>query len=380
MSPLLILRAPKIFIYLPGFAIAMDAAEVTADDSHDVVLELAEVIDERETGLLRTELQQVRGVFDISDISVSVRRVCEAHGVWDDQKPSVNASLIIWSCKVFNNGRSQTLQKRRVKSLKVQLRFENGLETVRRSRRNPKSPSDDPQIVAYAPASLGAIYIMPTEETRSESTEGGIEGSLEGPAPLKPKISAHLKQTASREYKKNFAFKIDAEAQDSTGPNSSRGGENMVTWNMVENESQQDGISDTFLLCVVLQRPTAEQFVVHLGFDAHVDRWYEIKQKTNKLLRRWHPLAFNPQDPPNGLPENHSLQNLKKSAQGSILDDLAGIHFPELVAPKTFYSDASNTTTEPSNPVPFMTSYGFPSLLALLGVLLSFLFYHVWYC
>jgi hypothetical protein len=230
--------------------------------------DLLEVPDTTAAGQLREEIPELLDSYEVSGIRISVRRVREIHGMWAESGDNaVAASLLVLRFVVFNTG-TITNKARRVKTLKTILRFENDPK---------KDPFDDPHIKLYAPAPSHTLYYNLTTEARSTDNERRVGLSAAASVPGSPRVDGYWAYTASRSYNKEFRSTIAGDSTRSDGVRSSRHGDDVLEWNMMENssEGQRFGIASTWDVAILIQRNSEDNFNIHLTFDAGVDWWHD---------------------------------------------------------------------------------------------------------
>ena len=299
--------------------------------SRDVVLHLVNVVDQDGSGQLRTNQRSADIHQEVSKISVSVRRIIEAHGLYDTDH-SKPASLIVLRFKITSKDFDQT---RRVKALLIELRFE----------RNPKKDNwHDPFLGSFAPALKGDVYINPSKETRAEGTEIGIEAAVDGPAPFPGHLGIHKNWTTSKMWEKDFVSKISGESKRTLLSKGMRQGDDKIWWNITENANKEDGIADTFAIAVLVKREASEKFQIHLDLELKVDVKYQLAAVWKKITSKRHePLGFDPTLPPDEddeFPnERFSRNNLREFADKHLLDGLAFFHLPEQLKTAKFFED-----------------------------------------
>ncbi|MCJ1394329.1 hypothetical protein MMC18_007207 [Xylographa bjoerkii] len=299
--------------------------------SRDVLLDLVDVVDQDRSGQLRTNQRPADLHQEVSRINISVRRLIEAHGLYDKNN-SKQASLIVLRFKITSKDADQT---RRVKALLIEFRLE----------KVPKKDNwHDPFLVSFAPGLRGDIYINPLKEKRVEGTEAGIEVAADAPAPFPGHLGAHKNWTTSTEREKDSISKISADSKKTVPSKGERQGDDVVWWNITENASKEDGIADTIAVAVLVKREASDKFQIHLNMEVTVDVKYQLANLWRKITSKRHePLGFDPMSPvdeEDGFPNNKfDRNNLREFADNDWLDKLAFVHLPEQLKTAKFLED-----------------------------------------
>jgi hypothetical protein len=298
----------------------------------EITFQLEPVIDQKTSGQLRTELEKLLQQRELSNFVITVRRITEAHGLYTPTSKTP-ASLLVLRFKVTSKDKSQ---KRRMKSLKITLKFE---------KEPLGDPFHDPVISTFAPCQDGAVYLSNTDQEETTSVSQGVDATLRPPPPVPLEVAAHWNKNVTKQATRNYIAKVMGEAEKSPegGRGGGRQGADVVWWNMWENPVQKDGISDTFAVAVLVKRDDlVSKFNVRLELEPEVDvkhSWHKIWEKQQG------PIGFDPESEAVGFPkkkkgeegEEYKLDDLGRFARESLMDGLAWMHLPEKLETVSFH-------------------------------------------
>jgi hypothetical protein len=304
------------------------------DEPEPIVLELAHGPEAR--GHVKSELDDLAGTVDNSGFYISISRISEIHGWYEDSAAKRYASLIMLQ---FDLGNENSSQVKRFKFFQPTITFETDPE--------PDMPRGDPTVMSYGPAQQdkGALIVTEssTKITESYSAQGNIQGQAPGTS-----IGGQVIYTKGKEYSKPYYYKVSGRHLQKT--KGKDGVVNMVRWTLSEDAKTGVGVGDSIRIAVIIERPKDLNFKIHIDTRAKADWKYWITEKARQLgdlmgLREQSEfdgggsltLEYDRTKSSKKVPDGIDRNNLGEAAKKDLLDNLAYLHTPERILTKEFY-------------------------------------------
>jgi hypothetical protein len=285
-------------------------------------------------GDLKTDQPELLQSRENSGFEIAIRREHEIHGFWEGPS-SGHASLIVLRFHLFNSNRNRSS---RFKSFQPVLRFES----------NPKGdPAADPYIISFGPGQDGSWKV--TESTAKHTESTSVQGNVSAQLPA-TSIGGQVSRSNTVEHDQPYYYEVSASSKRASG-RSRPLPENQVEWNLQEDPNTEVGVGDIITVAVLVRRPDAANFVVHLKTKARVNSRYWLTEKSRRVkklfLRRdedykeedfdgtkYKPLYFDTSKSTSPAPKGIEANRLHDASNNNLLDQLAYLHVPEKASPR----------------------------------------------
>jgi hypothetical protein len=271
------------------------------------------------TGTLRQAALEDVATYVSSGFKITFYEKHVIHGFYDGTK-SDPASLLVYEISLT----STKNHRRRIRYLKASLKFEA----------HPlKQPVHDPFLCSWEPAMRGEVFIHPSKVSYTEEQKNKISATVKK-EPIPAEASAEHETTKGKNFDRDdkATCKVDTSRTQTRG--GGRKGKDLVTWQLLENKSQEL-LPDSFGVAVVIKRCPGLNFRVEFSADVEVDFWYDVAVGFNKAKdalffkgRRDTSKLYDVSEQ-SEIPSGVEKVNLKELVDRDGLDDFIFFHEPE---------------------------------------------------
>ncbi|KAI1128631.1 hypothetical protein F5Y10DRAFT_240177 [Nemania abortiva] len=281
-----------------------------------------------DSGELKTTVLDNLGTIEKTGYSICFQRLYEVHGQWNDGKPDDASLLAIKMIPCTAKAEDY------FKSLSITMTLELS--------KDARSNQEGPYFASYEPGQEGAMFIKEVSHTVTTSKEA--EGNLGAQLPGGADLGLTLSKSTSEEFQRRLIHKVEAKEEWSATGNANRKRTNRIRWTLTSAE-QSDGIGDYAIIAFLIRRSRATKFRINVESEAKIN----LKVDTvNSLLPMGRKVILGDFGPANATdqlkPDGVKETNLEQVADQNSLRDIAFIHLPERVAPRSVYNSTYGST------------------------------------